>query len=158
MYVPASCVPRGAESRAAHTAQYLWVIAMFSVLSGGLEHDTDGALSGDAIWSHADPSAHVFLQLLGRAAYLVVVGSVRREPRWEPCSAWLRPGSVMAIVAVLLAFGILNSYPRLSIRLVWLWPCIPCCFALGHWFSAAVVLPFTGNSPLVSRRCCSRPA
>ena len=146
----------GTESRL-YTAQYLWVIAMFSIL-GGLEHDQIGLFLVPPFGATL-----TLLLMLPEASvaqpYPVVVGSVAGAAVGTLLSLFAR-GSAMAIVAAVLAFGILNllrAYHPPGVALAM----YPLLLRPGHWFPLAVVLPFTviaaGSAALLSRLLGSWP-
>lgn len=139
-------------------AEYLWVVSMFGVLAG-LEDIRIGLFLippfGATLSVLIDlPEAPV------AQPYAVVAGSVVGASVGTLLSLFSH-GSLMAIFAAVLAFGIINlihAYHPPGVALAM----YPLLLHLGHWFPLSVVLPFTviaaGSAALLSRLVRKWPA
>jgi CBS-domain-containing membrane protein len=147
----------GTRSRL-NVAQYSWILSMLGVL-GGLEHNRIGLFLIPPFGATltillALPEAPV------AQPYAVVAGSVVGASVGTLLSLSAR-GSLMAIVAAVLAFGIINlihAYHPPGVALAM----YPLLLHPGHWFPLAVVLPFAviavGSAALLSRLVGKWPA
>jgi len=131
--------------------QYLWILLMLGVLAG-LEHNRIGLFLVPPFGATL-----TLLLMLPQATvaqpWPVVAGSVAGAATGTLLSLFAR-GSIMAILAAVLAFFVLNlirAYHPPGIALAM----YPLLLHPGHWFPIAVVLPFTlaaaGSSTLLSR-------
>lgn len=154
-----ACLVRswGTTSRV-HTPQYLWVLSMFGILAM-LEHNRLGLFLVPPF------GATLTLLLMVPDApvaqpYTVVAGSVLGAATGTILSLFAR-GTTMAVLAAVLAFGLLNlirAYHPPGIALAM----YPLLLHPGRWFAPGVVLPFTlaavGSTALLSRLLASWPA
>ena len=138
--------------------QYVWVMCMFGVLA---------ALEANKIGLFLVPpfgATLTILLVLPEAAiaqpYAPIAGSVTGAGVGT-LPSHVAHGSVMAIVAAFLAFGVLNpihAYHPPGIALAM----YPLLLHTGDWFPILVVLPFTvaaaGSAALLSRRVRDWPA
>ena len=140
----------GTKSRL-NIAEYLWILSMFGVLAG-LENNRIGLYLippfGATLTILIDlPQAPV------AQPYALVAGSVVGASVGTLLSLFSR-GSFMAILAAVLAFGIINlihAYHPPGVALAM----YPLLLHPGHWFPLSVVLPFTvlaaGSAALLSK-------
>lgn len=147
----------GTKSRL-NIAEYLWILSMFGVLAG-LENNQIGLYLippfGATLTILIDlPQAPV------AQPYALVAGSVVGASVGTLLSLFSR-GSFMAILAAVLAFGIINlihAYHPPGVALAM----YPLLLHPGHWFPLSVVLPFTliaaGSAALLSRLVRKWPA
>ena len=147
----------GTKSRL-NIAEYLWILSMFGVLAG-LENNQIGLYLippfGATLTILIDlPQAPV------AQPYALVAGSVVGASVGALVSLFSR-GSFMAILAAVLAFGIINlihAYHPPGVALAM----YPLLLHPGHWFPLSVVLPFTviaaGSAALLSRLVRKWPA
>jgi CBS domain-containing membrane protein len=139
-------------------AEYLWILSMFGVLAG-LENKQIGLYLippfGATLTILIDlPQAPV------AQPYALVAGSVVGASVGTLLSLFSR-GSFMAILAAVMAFGIINlihAYHPPGVALAM----YPLLLHPGHWFPLSVVLPFTviaaGSAALLSRLVRKWPA
>ncbi len=132
-------------------AEYLWILSMFGILA---------MLEDNRIGLYLIPPFGATLTILldlpdapVAQPYALVVGSVVGASIGTLLSLFSR-GAVMAIVAAVMAFGIVNlihAYHPPGVALAM----YPLLLNPGHWFPLAVVLPFaliaTGSAALLSR-------
>ena len=140
----------GTKSRL-NIVEYLWLLLMFGVLAV-LEHDRIGLYLippfGATLTVLLDlPEAPV------AQPYALIAGSVVGASMGTLLSLFSH-GSLMAIVAAVLAFGVINlihAYHPPGVALAM----FPVLLHTGHWFPLVVVLPFTviaaGSAALLSR-------
>ena len=147
----------GTKSRL-NIAEYLWILAMFGVLA---------ALEDIRIGLFLIPPFGATLTVLidlpetpVAQPYAVVAGSVVGASVGTLLSLFSR-GPLMAILAAVLAFGIINlihAYHPPGVALAM----YPLLLHPGHWFPLSVVLPFTliaaGSAALLSRLVRKWPA
>jgi CBS-domain-containing membrane protein len=140
----------GTKSRL-NIAEYLWILSMFGVLA---------ALEDIRIGLFLIPPFGATLTVLidlpetpVAQPYAVVAGSVVGASVGTLLSLFSR-GSLMAIFAAVLAFGIINlihAYHPPGVALAM----YPLLLHPGHWFPLSVVLPFTviaaGSAALLSK-------
>jgi CBS-domain-containing membrane protein len=134
-----------------NVAQYVWILLMFGVL-GGLQHDRIGLFLVPPFGATLS-----LILVLPKASvtqpYPIVAGSVGGAAVGTVLSLFAH-GSVMAIVAAVLAFGVINlirAYHPPGVALAM----YPLLLHTGHWFPLSVVLPFTviaaGSAAVFSR-------
>jgi CBS-domain-containing membrane protein len=147
----------GTKSRL-NIAEYLWILSMFGVLAG---------LENNQIGLYLIPPFGATLSILidlpqapVAQPYALVAGSVVGASVGTLLSLYSR-GSFMAILAAVLAFGIINlihAYHPPGVALAM----YPLLLHPGHWFPLSVVLPFTvtaaGSAALLSRLVGKWPA
>ena len=140
----------GTQSRLS-IAQYAWIVLMFGVLAG-LEHNRIGLFLVPPFGATL-----TLLLMLPEASvtqpYAIVAGSVVGAGTGTVLSLYGH-GSALAVVAAVLAFGVMNlvrGYHPPGVALAM----YPLLLRPGHWFPLAVVLPFTvaavGSAALLSR-------
>ena len=146
----------GSRSRL-NIAEYLWVLAMFSILA---------FLENNRIGLYLIPPFGATLSILlalpdapVAQPYSLVAGSVVGATVGTLLSLFSH-GTLMAIVAAVAAFGIINlihAYHPPGVALAM----FPLLLHPGRWFPLAVVLPFTiiatGSATLLSRLVVGRP-
>lgn len=141
-----------------NVAHFLWISAMFAVLAG-LEHNRIGLFLVPPFGATL-----TILLLLPEVSiaqpYAVIAGSVMGAGVGTLISLFAQ-GLLMAIIAAVVAFGILNlvrAYHPPGIALAM----YPLLLHTGHWFPLTVVLPFTvlavGSAALLSRHVEKWPA
>jgi CBS-domain-containing membrane protein len=147
----------GSRSRL-HLAEYLWVLAMFSI-SAFLENNRIGLylippFGATLTILLAVPDASV------AQPYALVAGCVIGATVGTLLS-FFSHGTLMAIVAAVAAFGIINlihAYHPPGVALAM----FPLLLHPGRWFPVAVVLPFTiiatGSATLLSRLVVGWPS
>jgi CBS-domain-containing membrane protein len=139
-------------------AHSLWISSMFALLAG-LEHNRIGLFLVPPFGATL-----TILLVIPEASvaqpYAVVVGSVVGAAVGTLLSLFAH-GSLMAIVAAVLAFGTINlirAYHPPGVALAM----YPLLLQPGHWFPLAVVLPFTltavASAALLSRLVRNWPA
>jgi CBS domain-containing membrane protein len=147
----------GTKSRL-NIAEYLWILSMFGVLA---------SLENNQIGLYLIPPFGATLTILidlpqapVAQPYALVAGSVVGASVGTLLSLFSR-GSFMAILAAVLAFGIINlihAYHPPGVALAM----YPLLLHPGHWFPLSVVLPFTviaaGSAALLSRLVRKWPA
>lgn len=131
-------------------AEYLWILSMFGVL-GTLEHNRIGLY----LIPPFGATLTILLDLPDAAVaqpYALIVGSVLGASVGTLLS-FISRGALMAIVAAIAAFGIVNlihAYHPPGVALAM----YPLLLRPGHWFPLTVVLPFTviaaGSAALLS--------
>jgi len=147
----------GTRSRL-HIAQYVWILSMLGVLAVLEDHHVGLYL--------IPPFGATLTILLGlpeapvAQPYALVTGSVVGASVGTLLSLFSR-GALMAIVAAVVAFGIVNlihAYHPPGVALAM----YPLLLHPGHWFPVIVVLPFTviaaGSAMLLSRLVEGWPA
>ena len=128
----------GTKSRL-NIAEYLWILSMFGVLAG-----LEDIRIGLYLIPPFGATLTVLLDLREAPVaqpYAVVAGSVVGASVGTLLSLFSR-GSLMAIFAAVLAFGIINlihAYHPPGVALAM----YPLLLHPGHWFPLSVVLPFT---------------
>ncbi|MBN9617681.1 MAG: HPP family protein [Acidobacteriales bacterium] len=141
-----------------NAAHYLWVLLMFAVLAG-LKHNRIGLFLVPPFGATL-----TLLLVLPEASvaqpWAVVAGSVAGAATGVLLSLVAR-GSVMAILAAVLAFAVMNlirAYHPPGVALAM----YPLLLHTGLWFPLDVVLPFTlaaaGSAALLSRLVRTWPA
>jgi CBS-domain-containing membrane protein len=139
----------GTKSRL-NIAEYLWILSMFGVLAG-LENNQIGLY----LIPPFGATLTILIDLLQAPVaqpYALVAGSVVGASGGTLLSLFSR-GSFMAILAAVLAFGIIkliHAYHPPGVALAM----YPLLLHPGHWFPLSVVLPFTviaaGSAALLS--------
>ena len=146
----------GTHSRP-NLAQYAWIVLMFGVLAG-LEHNRIGLFLVPPFGA----TLTILLMLPDASVaqpYAVVAGSVAGAAAGTLLSLFAR-GPAMAIVAAVLAFGVMNllrAYHPPGVALAM----YPLLLHPGLWFPLGVVLPFTlaaaGSAAMMSRLVTAWP-
>lgn len=147
----------GTRSRL-NLVEYLWIVSMFGLL-GILEHNRIGLY----LIPPFGASLTILLDLPDAPVaqpYAMIMGSVVGASVGTLLSLFAR-GALMAVVAAIAAFGIINlmhAYHPPGVAL----SMYPLLLHPGHWFPLTVVLPFTvvaaGSAALLSRAVQAWPA